>query len=538
LYSLALVALGTKDPAAAERYFAAALDVLDRHIRRFGGPEDTRATFGARVRGYYDGYVALLLDQGRNAEAFHVLERSRARVLLGILAERDLTFDDLPPDLEASRRRNATELDAVQRELAAVAPSEESQKMLRARLTQLSTERAHIVEQIRQATPRVAAVHSPEPLTLAGTREMLDPGTLVLSFLVSADATKIFLVPPPGEAASLSVLTVHVSESALRESVRGLLEGIQTRTVAGQQAFRAQSRALYDLLIRPTEAAVAGASRILVIPDGPLHALPFEALLRTGDQFLVQWKPLHRALSATVYAELRSRPRWTQSQGSELVAFGDPVYARIEGSSPRAAMEGAAPSVGPSAPLPFSRDEVNGIARHVSGPTELFLGPSATETRAKSVPRHVRYLHFAVHSFVDRQSPLNSALVLSTPAAATDTQDNGLLQAWELYERVRWNADLVALSACDTALGAEFSGEGLMGLTHAIQFAGARSVLSSFWRVDDRRTSQLMQSFYGHLRRGLAKDEALRAAQVEMIKSPYSSSPAHWAAFTINGDWR
>ena len=165
--------------------------------------------------------------------------------------------------------------------------------------------------------------------------------------------------------------------------------------------------------------------------------------------------------------------------------------------------------------------------------------------------KSARILHFATHGRFDDRIPLNSYLALTIPKDFRKDQDNGLLQAWEIYEDVRLDADLVVLSACESGLGDELDGEGLIGLTRAFQFAGARTVASTLWQVDDRATAELMQRFYRHLRAGMSKDEALRAAQMELIRGPVEmknrqgrvverdlSLPYYWAAFQIIGDWQ
>jgi CHAT domain-containing protein len=136
--------------------------------------------------------------------------------------------------------------------------------------------------------------------------------------------------------------------------------------------------------------------------------------------------------------------------------------------------------------------------------------------------------------------PLNSALALTLPESPAPGRDNGLLQAWEIFEQVRLDADLVTLSACETALGQEMGGEGLVGLARAFQYAGARSVLASLWGVGDDSTAELMKRFYGHLQAGKAKDEALRAAQIDLLRgaAPGVAHPFHWAPFVLIGDWR
>jgi CHAT domain-containing protein len=166
------------------------------------------------------------------------------------------------------------------------------------------------------------------------------------------------------------------------------------------------------------------------------------------------------------------------------------------------------------------------------------LGAEATEERAKAIGKDVRYLHFATHGLLDEQSPLSSALALTPPGDAAEGRDNGLLQAWEIFERVRLDADLVVLSACQTGLGKEMGGEGLVGLTRAFQYAGARSVLASLWSVADTSTADLMTKFYSFLRHGRSKDDALRRAQVALIKSAEYSDPFYWAPFVLTGDWR
>ena len=140
---------------------------------------------------------------------------------------------------------------------------------------------------------------------------------------------------------------------------------------------------------------------------------------------------------------------------------------------------------------------------------------------------------------LDEQLPLNSALLLTMPTQSGAGRDNGLLQVWEVFEYMRIDADLVTLSACETGIGTEFHGEGMIGLTRAFQYAGARSVLASLWSVADDSTAELMSRFYGYLRQGRSKDQALRAAQLEAIRSqsPFAH-PFHWAAFALFGDWQ
>jgi len=207
--------------------------------------------------------------------------------------------------------------------------------------------------------------------------------------------------------------------------------------------------------------------------------------------------------------------------GPVLVAFGD---------APRQDAGGAA---APGA-LPFTRDEVERIARVFDPEARRRLGADATEEGAKQLGPGPRYIHFASHAVLDRRVPLDSGLLLGSTSTAGTPAENGLLQAWEIFERLRIDADLVTLSACDTGLGRELAGEGLVGLSRAFQYAGARAVLASLWAVADRSTPGLMEAFYRALKEGKPRDEALRQAQVQMIRA--GAHPFHWAAFQISGD--
>jgi CHAT domain-containing protein len=202
---------------------------------------------------------------------------------------------------------------------------------------------------------------------------------------------------------------------------------------------------------------------------------------------------------------------------------------------------------------------VEALGRLYAAEGRVFVGAEATESRAKTASGDARYLHFASHGVTDDRFPLDSYLALGASGEG-DAREDGRLQAWEVCEQVRLRADLVVLSACDTGLGAELAGAGLVGLTYAFQYAGARSVVASLWPVSDRSTAPLMRAFHERLRRGERPAEALRAAQLELMSHPIASDsrlagglrrllrmprsddlpldashPYYWAAFQLFG---
>jgi CHAT domain-containing protein len=349
------------------------------------------------------------------------------------------------------------------------------------------------------------------------------------------------------------VFSLPVGETSLREKTEAFRDAIQRPLRIGRRALRGRASELYDLLVRPAESQIAASQRLLVSPDGPLHSLPFAALVRlepgsTKAAYLVEWKALHVVASATVYAELRRSRREEPSLPARLVAFGDPRYPPLSKDQADRLEDPDVRSVTQSfdlRPLPYTRNEVEGITSLFADRAQKYLGEEATEERAKSVGKDVRYVHFACHGTLDERFPLNSALVLTIPGKPAAGQDNGLLQAWEIFDQVRLGADLVTLSACNTGLGKEMGGEGLLGLTRAFHYAGARSVVATLWAVSDKSTPLLMKRFYGYLREGKSRDAALRAAQIDLIHAPPAakgpanlSHPVRWAAFQLSGDWR
>ena len=548
--------------STAADLFSRALSAIERQTTRLGGTANDRARFRSQHVNYYEDYIDVLLAQKTPQLAFQVLERSRARSFLEILAERQLMFTgDLPAELLQARHENAAVYDRTQAQIAQLSLQRDGAQIeqLQQHLRDLETEREQIAERVRRSSPHFAALHYPQPLDLGAARAALDPGTLLLSYSVDDDRTVLFVVRPVGEEPGFSVFDLKATGKMLGKQVEDFRKLIQregevraARPEVGNEAIQtrqdrltAYERELYDLLVKPAESMIGSSERLLLIPDGPLQVLPFAALKLESGRYLVESKPLHTAVSATVYAELkRARPQ-TSGKRVELAAFGDPIYPPIAGVG--APGDSGHPVDGELrsaiqrgftlSRLPFSRTEVQSIAGLFAGHDLKYLGEQATEEHAKALGKDVRYIHFATHGLLDERFPLNSSLVLTIPSQPSQGQENGLLQAWEIFEQVRLDADLVTLSACSTGLGRELNGEGLIGLTRAFQYAGARSVLASLWSVDDYRTMQLMKRFYAELHAGVSKDAALRTAQLQLLHSS-AADPYYWAAFSLTGDWR
>ncbi|MBP7864631.1 MAG: CHAT domain-containing protein [Acidobacteria bacterium] len=520
--------------------FRRAVSAVENARGRLGGGRETQELYSGYEAEFYHDLVDVQIRLNRKGEAFHTLERARAHVLLKMLAERDIDFSrEVPAETLGVHRRLAAEQERVREELAGLDPEREADRVeaLRKRLDDLQMRKLEAEEAIRSASPRLASLRYPRPLTLPEVEAALEPGTLLLSYSTGEKNTWLFALL----GRDLRVYPVPAGDENLRRRVEMFRRLVTSRVDPAR--LKRLSTELFKLLVGPASRPLHASQRLLICPDGPLHALPFAALTTPGGRFLVEERPLSTALSCTVYDELkRTGPR---SAHVSVTAFGDPDCGGGDESSPRARLAfREMPGEGLGA-LPASRDEVTAIGGLYPGSARVFTGDAATEENALSASPGSRYVHFACHGVVDPGFPLNSCLVLSPPAPGATAASDGLLHAWEIFEGLKLDADLVVLSACRTALGQERGGEGLVGLTRAFFHAGAPAVVSSLWGVSDDSTALLMKRFYTGLKEGLRKDEALRRAQVALLRGketqPGRESAAHpfsWAAFVLNGDPR
>jgi len=397
----------------ARDLYTKAIDSLEAAGRRMG---QGRTTFLAHYAAYYREAVDLFVELGRPEEAFAILERYRARGLLALLAERELNLaDEIPAPLESERRSANAEYESVLGQfakLSAASPKKDWQG-LQARFTEARRRQDFVRERIRAASPRLAALRDPEPLDLAATARALDPGTVLLSYIVGEERSYLFVVGP--EAGHFAVFPIKAGQKALGEEVHRLRNLIEQRGEAARpQALLAAAGPLTSLLLTPAATEIAAAQRLLVVPDGPLHVLPFAILADpAGPRFLIKSKPVHTAASATVFAELKNNRK---TRPLRLSAFGDPAYPVSGGAPPTDLTLRAAQRDGLRFDrLPGTRAEVEALGTLFPMEAELFLGAAATEERAKALGREPTLVHFGCHALLNERFPLDSALVLSIP---------------------------------------------------------------------------------------------------------------------------
>jgi CHAT domain-containing protein len=302
------------------------------------------------------------------------------------------------------------------------------------------------------------------------------------------------------------------------------------KAVKAKQAAREEGRQLYDILLRPV-AGFADKETLVVVPDGSLHLLPFEGLVDDSGRYVVETHTLIYEPSATGYYLLVQNRRRSHTFARDFLGVGGIPYDPT-------ALKRASLTRGYDADelsnLPASKDEVLAAEAAIHEPTDtLLLGLEATESAFKRAGLgQYRIIHLAVHGFTSNEDPDNSALVLlSDPAAGED----GFLQASEIVQ-LRLNADLVVLSACDTAIGLLEGQEGVAALSRAFLLAGAKAVVSTLWSINDEYSLVVMRHFYEHLAAHEPTAEALTHAKRDMLKEfAPAVAPYDWAGFIFDG---
>lgn len=485
--------------AEARQRSGEALDVIEKLRTRIGNP-DLLASFSALAHQAYELHRDLLMAEGRNREALETTERARARTLVELLAEARVDIRQGVDPALLDRRA------MLERRLSAKA-----QRALAAEQEALLRDLDLVDAEIREKSPGYAALTQPRPLTAAEIQALLDPGTLLLSYSLGTERSWLWAVTS-GAVASFEL----PGRATIEEAARRLHQKLSTFDVADRAEEAQEAAALSEILLGPVADRLPG-KRLAVVADGALHYLPFGALPGLAEAEIVHLPSASAlAIQRRTLAGRPPAPRW-------LAVLADPAFAP-GGSFER---------------LPASREEAEAVAALAPpGQAEVALGFAADRSRALDGRLGgFRVVHFATHGVLDTERPALSGLALSTVDERGQARE-GFLHLRDVYN-LRLDADLVVLSGCQTALGREVRGEGLIGLTRGFQYAGAARVVASLWRVEDRATAALMTHFYRAMwEEGLSPAAALRRAQLRLRGERRWRDPYFWAGFVLEGDWR
>lgn len=503
---------------AAVPMYEAAVETVEQLRERAIGENHARQVFMRERVGPYAALASLHARSGRTWEALQTIEQARARALLDIVSYGRPPTSILSEALRLREREIINAFAVATQEMKAAdrgrnvppevkATAEKNFEQARQRYDAFKSE-------IYASYPRLRLTRGEAPLLSREDLHTVVPaGTAAIEFVVDPDHVWVYLTKGGATGASTSVERLTMPPAAVLALAERFSRQISTRDLG----FAATSRTLYATLLGHLDDQLSTVDRLIVIPDAGLWSVPFQALTTPRGRYLIEERSVSYVPSLSALSALRKRSGARPSHTGRLVAFGDPAER------------------GPgTAGLPEARREVQALGQ-LYGPARstVLVGTAATESALRAAAANAGVLHIASHGVLDDQGPMFSHIRL-----APNRGDDGRLEAWEVAD-LDLSADLVVLSACETARGAFGGGEGVIGLSWALLAAGASSSVLSQWEVDSASTTSLMITFHERLlkepRGAAAAPEALRAASLSLLKDPRYRHPFYWAGFIVVG---
>lgn len=571
LYALGSLELGQNNLDAAEDYLQQSIEATE-NVRRVSKSSDLTAAFSATVYERYEKYIECLMRRadgqpanGLSVHAFETSEQARGRSLAELLRATETNLaSGIDPQLaeqEQSLRQSLRVKEDYKVNLLSKAYRKEELDALEADLSRLEAEYKRVTDMISARCPSCEQLARPAGWDLGRIQKE-----------VIADDDTVLLEYNLGEARSY-VWTVTRDEinsyelprrARIEETAQNVYKLLTTPPVTGSaDALPPALRELSQMILAPVAAGLK-KHRVIVVADGTLNYIPFQVLPSPDAQGepLVARYEVSNAPSASILGELREEASRRQLTPKVLAAFGDPVFmpgyainkdagtngqpaavAELEEGRLASALRDTelnGDSFDPSVlgRLFYAKRELKNL-RDVASEDETFVASDFTATRERLLGTDLTQyaiLHFATHGLLDTKRPESSGLVLST-VGRDGRPLNGFVGLRDVYS-LRAPVDLVVLSACQTALGKDVRGEGLLGLTRGFMYAGASGVVASLWKVEDKATAELMKQFYANmLQKEMPPGAALREAQNSIRQNPRWRSPYYWAAFTLQGDY-
>jgi len=490
--------LGRK--AEAEDLYQKSADLIDAMLTNTPTP-NVELTLISDLGGVYAGLFKLASDTGDYSKAFQIIEKARGRVeAQGLANHVPVSPHEATP---AEKKLNALQLELID--------------------TDEPKRRQQILDEIYETevqqfgTSAIGREARVNPVALEKVQHKLQSTELLLEYVLQSPESYV-----------LAITRESVRRYALPDK-----NGIETAAKAYRESVR-QKKADSGTAKWLFEALLDGLpeyhqkSSVIIVPDGSLHLLPFSGLVDEHGQYALVTHAISTTPSGTVLSLLRDRPANIAAQRPYLgiAAWTEPEtrpgFLRAIFGPSRSELEA----------LPESREEVESIGAMLPKPSTILLGAEATKDSFEQLPLdHYEVVHLALHGYVDPEFPDRSALVFA-PLLAKSSGDAGFLQVREIL-KLHLNARLVTLSACDTGVG-PVGPVGVDNVVEAFIEAGAHTVVSTLWELEDRPTAHLMKVFYDHLARGEEKAAALQQAQLDLLRK--GASPYYWAGFQVVGD--
>lgn len=515
--ALALRAAGRRTEAVTA--FRQAIDFIEAQQKSLSFDEIGKSRyFDERTEPYIE-LTDLLVELGRPREAFAVAERAKARSL-----EETLRQSHLDSELSTAEQQKRDDLDqrlvTLNRQILS---GQGDTPLLRRNLNdaRVEWERFQVEAAISHPELRIQTLNVRPAGALAVPAGLRD--AVVIEYVVSRAHTIVFALTQSGKGPRIAARVINVSRAQLDREVGDFRARIERRDYDGARL----ARSLYDLLLGPVEALIEGHKLLVVVPHDILWRVPFQALLRPDETYIIQRQAVAYAPSLAMLRASEDRHLSAKVPPGELLAFGDPTIARSTAEGLHALYRDAA-----LGQLPEAAKEVRALGGiYDAKRSRVYTGDAARESTFKAEAAHYRVLHLAMHAILNGSAPMYSGLIMN---GGGDSREDGVLEAREILG-MSLSADVAVLSACETARGTIGVGEGVVGMSWAFLAAGCPTTVVSEWRAESSATEMLMIEFHRRLVKGESKAEALRGAALALMRIPRYAHCFYWADFIVVG---
>lgn len=559
-YNLAKIERDRRNFERAIKYLEKSLAIVEKTRNELKN-KDQRATYFATVQDIFELYTELLIERAEKDKipadislAFEMSERSRSRSLVELLQEARVDFkknvDKKLLEYGSDLTRAINSKYQIREGLIARKSEQEKIDAINSEINELEIELANLNLKISKESPRYADLVNAKRLKTKEIQQLLDDETVLLEYKLGKDRSFLWLVTNN---------SIEVFELPKRQIIEDKARRFYDSTVANKPNENAKhlqtTTDLSEILLSPVAEKLAN-KRLAIVADGVLQYIPFSALISLKSvkdevQFLADTNEVIILPSATVLAQLRENPIRKTQNNKTIAIFADPVFdlqdSRIaKNSDKRTKDENIALTqvlrdfrFGETLPrLLASRQESRNISNLVAKNASTIRTDfeANLENIENANLKDHRILHFATHGLLNSSRPELSGLVFSLYDRNGENQ-HGFLSLNDIYN-LDLSSDLIVLSACQTALGKDVRGEGLIGISRGFLYAGSNRIIASLWKVDDSATAEFMKRFYtNHLQKGMSASKALQQTKIEMRKIKRYNSPYYWSAFTLFGDW-
>lgn len=585
------------DYDSAVKLIAQALDVVESTRARLRSRQLLGYYFAGK-QNYYE--LKIDIDMLRAAKtgsneqvttAFEAREQANARNLLAALNEAKFLRSEIlgsknPRLMELLQRQqtlgqNLNSKENQRRELLSKKHDEAARVAINKAIDELVKEYDRLDVKIRELSPRVANLKDPRPATAREIQRELDPDTLLLQFAlgdkrsyvwaVTNETIRGFELPPRQQIEAEATRLQHALTARNQTEANETPRQRNTRWATADKEYADAAAALSKLILEPV-VSMLGQKRLVVVADGALQLVPFAVLLdpsSTVPSTLIGKREVVSLPSASVLALQRRDFANRKPAPLGVAVLADPVFDRDDqrvAAAIAAARKQTKKSLARNTSQPISKNQNSSVALALRSvgldpgsvlqrlpksrfeateisrfdPSHSFTALDFKANRAIATSDELskyRYIHFATHGVVDLERPELSGVVLSMVDEKGKEQD-GYLRLYEIY-KLNLPAELVVLSACQTGVGKQVRGEGLIALTRGFMHAGAERVVASLWKVDESATAALMAHFYKEMfTNGKRPSAALRDAQLAISQQKQWQSPYFWAGFVLQGEWR